>query len=186
MLPLRCSGQHRAPWPPTACARLLHPSLFPVTGGALCSVGPGWSFRNFRCFPSSRFNLTDPSVVDVGLTTLLSIAGAGVARPRPRYARYPFPSGRESTPWPPSILRQVPTVESALSNRLTPDCCRLSSRRYSISVVRLSPHGCQGHVGQVKPLAASHAACSGLQATPADFAQQSILTAYRPASGTPN
>jgi hypothetical protein len=111
MLPLRYSGQHRAPWPPTACARLLHPSLFPVTGGALCSVGPGWSFRSFRCFPSSRFNLTDPSVVDVGLTTLLSIARAGVARPRPRSARYPFPSGRESTPWPPSILRQVPTVE---------------------------------------------------------------------------
>jgi len=155
------------------------------------SVGPGWSFRSFHCFPSSRFNLADPSVSDVGLTTLLSIACAGVARPRPRSARYPSPSGWESTPWPPSILRQAPTVESKRSPSqvskpaFSPACCRLSSRRYSISVVRLSPHGCQGHVGQVMPLAAPHAACSGLQATPADFAQQSILTAYRPASGTP-
>jgi len=26
MLPLRYSGQHSAPWPPSSCARLLHPS----------------------------------------------------------------------------------------------------------------------------------------------------------------
>jgi hypothetical protein len=37
----------------------------------------------------------------------------------------------------------------------------------------------------VERLAAPRAACSGMQATPADFAQQSILTANPPASGTP-
>jgi len=52
--------------------------------------------------------------VDVGLTTPLSIALAGVARPRAGYARNPFPSGRESTPWLPTILRQVPTAAPPL------------------------------------------------------------------------
>jgi len=43
----------------------------------------------------------------------------------------------------------------------------------------------QGHTGQVIRLASSLAACSGLQATPVDFARQRILTAYHPVSGIP-
>jgi len=45
--------------------------------------------------------LADTHPLMEAITTLLSIVSAGVARPRARYARNPFPSGRESTPWPP-------------------------------------------------------------------------------------
>jgi len=45
---------------------------------------------------------------------------ADVVRPRPRSARYPFPSGRESTPWPPSVQRQVPTAAPAQITRSRP------------------------------------------------------------------
>jgi hypothetical protein len=43
----------------------------------------------------------------------------------------------------------------------------------------------QGRPGQVTRLASSRASCSGLQATPVDFARQRILTAYHPVSGIP-
>jgi hypothetical protein len=52
-LPLSCSGHLRAPWLPTAYARLLQPSLCFVTEAALWSVRSGWIFHDFRRFPSS-------------------------------------------------------------------------------------------------------------------------------------
>jgi len=64
---------------PPAPGSYIH-RFFPLPVKALWSDEFSWSFLDFRRFPSSRFNLADPSVVDIGLTTLLSIA---VSRCRP-------------------------------------------------------------------------------------------------------
>jgi len=190
MLPLRCSGQHRAPWSPAACTRLLFrltglgsifrssrcfpsfaftsrlpvtdpghslafdslrrvkpttssgmdatPALFRPTQRPLAAVllrqappsvvtarcrgdfrsaGLGGAFRCFRSFPLRRFYLAVPSP-DGGLRHCFRSLCAGVVRPRPRYARYPSSSGRKSTPWPPTNLRQAPTLQHPL------DCSR--------------------------------------------------------------
>jgi len=109
MLPLIHYGRIRAPWPPSSCARTLHPLSSPVTGADFRPAGLGGIFHRLSRFVhpvalTSRF----PSD-DRGLTTLLSITYAGVARPRPRYARYPSSFRRKSASWPPTILRQAPT-----------------------------------------------------------------------------
>jgi len=145
MLPLIRYGRIRAPWPPSSCARILHPSSSPVTGADFRPVGLGETFHRLSRFHhpvafTSRF----PSD-DRGLTTLLSIAHAGVARLRPGSGRHPSSLRRKSASWPPTILRQAPTHQHSSRSperafRLSPR--RLSSGRFPISVARLATSRC--------------------------------------------
>jgi len=96
MLPLRCSGQRRAPWSPAACTRL----LFRLTG--LGSI-----FRSSHCFPSFAFTSRLP-VIDPGH----SLAFDSLRRVKPTtcwVCTLPLiRSGRIRTPWPPSACTRLP------------------------------------------------------------------------------
>jgi hypothetical protein len=111
--PLVLFGKTSAPWPCSG-ARSLCPSQWSVAGAALWSIQARPFFPRLSSVPEwSVFILADTRTLTRGFTTLLSIASADVVRPRARYARNPFPSGRESTPWPPPtcarFLLQHPT-----------------------------------------------------------------------------
>jgi hypothetical protein len=73
MLPLRDSGSHRAPWPPSSCARLLHPSSRPVAGVTFDESGSAELSTVFTASHSVAFTLRFPPPTEA-FTTLLSIA----------------------------------------------------------------------------------------------------------------
>jgi len=110
MLPLIHYGRIRAPWSPTTCTRLLHPSSFTRYRGRLLT---SWVRREFP--PLSRlvhpvaFNLTvSHPTIEASRHCFRSLR-VGVARPRPRYARYPSSFRWKSTSWPPpSCARFLP------------------------------------------------------------------------------
>jgi hypothetical protein len=146
--------------------------------------------------PFSRFHpLGNPSV-DVSHHDTTFDRWAGVVRPRARSARKPYPSGRESTPWPPpSCARTLLEISLSFPPRLLPggsfqpafrpEPCRLSSRRFSISVVRLSTSRFSGLRKPGASLRLYHQkphteVCMLPLSTQA---RQCFLTAYRPASG---
>jgi hypothetical protein len=150
MLPLSRSGRVRAPWPPSSCARHLQPSSRPVTGMTSDRLGSARFSAAFTAFHPVAFTSRFPSALKASRHCFRSLR-VGVARPRPRYARYPSPSRRESTPWPPTIQRQDPT---ATPLRLLVGAFRPSPADFPRGVSRfpspgLQPHGSQGHVGQV-------------------------------------
>jgi hypothetical protein len=60
MLPLNRFGRIRAPWPPSSCARLLHPSSYPVAGMTSDQLGSARFSTAFAACPSRRFHLTVP------------------------------------------------------------------------------------------------------------------------------
>lgn len=106
-LPLSRPGRLRAPWSPSSCTRLPHPS------GLLIAEFPLWlhrfgpTFRDFRHFPSCRFNLTVRHI-DVILTTLLSIA-LRRCRPTARSVNVlPLFQRRNSASWSPTHPNQAP------------------------------------------------------------------------------
>jgi len=109
-------------------------------------------------------------------------AQADVVRPRAWDARPPASCG-ETEPPDADFLRPDPVV-ALISEPFARVLADFSRVRFSSPVARLSPRGSQGHTGQVTILARSPAACSGLHATPANFAWQRFLTAFRPASGS--
>jgi len=57
----------------------------------------------------------------------------GVARPRPRYARYPSPFRRERTPWPPPSCARLPLLHPFRRTSLSPERRRLSRASLSRS-----------------------------------------------------
>jgi hypothetical protein len=94
-----------------------YPSQCAVSGAASWSIGLGKIFPSFRRFPSRRLHPCGYPSVDRGVTTLLSIASAGVARPRARYARNPNPSGRDCTPWPPPSCARFLLLHPSIARR---------------------------------------------------------------------
>jgi len=56
MLPLFYPGQNRAPWSPSACTRLLSPSLLPLAGSRFWSAGWSSTFRQLT-LPSRQVPL---------------------------------------------------------------------------------------------------------------------------------
>jgi len=54
MLPLNRYGRLSAPWPPSSCARLLHPSSSPVTGLTFDQLGSAGIATAYHGFPSRR------------------------------------------------------------------------------------------------------------------------------------
>jgi len=107
-------------------------------------------------------NLAVPSVVDVGLTTLLSIA---VSRCRPAASSVctlPLVLQVDKYPLAATNLRQVPTEmaefdKSKMAGHLSAD--DFPQVRFPVSVARLSPRGSQGLVGLVVLMAAPPASC---------------------------
>jgi len=147
MLPLNRYGRLRAPWPPSSCARLLHPSSSPVAGltfDQLGSAGISTAFRGFSIpsLSTSRFPSDDRD-----LTTLLSIAYAGVARLRPGSGRHPSSLRRKSASWPPSTCARLLPAGTRLSlpkRAFHLSSRRLSSGRFPISLARLTTSRCSG------------------------------------------
>jgi len=140
MLPLSRSGRVRAPWPPSSCARLLHPSSRPVAGMTSDQLGSAMTFHRFRGFPYRRFHLAVPirwwRPHDTAFDRLASVSPDRVlgmhATPLPPGGR--VPPGRQ----PSSariLLCSAPTISRT---SLSPEPCRPSSRRFSIPVARLS------------------------------------------------
>jgi len=125
-------------------------------------LGSAGIFTACRGFPSSRMNLAVPSVVDVGLTTLLSIA---VSRCRPAASSVctlPLVLQVDKYPLAATSLRQVPTEratfdKSKMAGHLSAD--DFPQVRFPVSVARLSPRGSQGLVGLVVLMAAPRASC---------------------------
>jgi len=117
----------------------------------LWSVGLGGAFHSFRWTLLRRFHPRGFPSVDGSHRDTTFDRSVGVARPRARYARNPFPSGRESTPWPPPACARFLLRHPTIARR----AFRLSAADFprgdcSIPIGdRLSPRGAQGHVGQV-------------------------------------
>jgi len=110
MLPLIRYGRISAPWPPSSCARFLHPSSSPVTGLTFDQLGSAGFSAASRGFSIPSLSTSRFPTDDRDHATLLSIAYAGVARLRPGSGRHPSSLRRKSASWPPSILRQAPTL----------------------------------------------------------------------------
>jgi hypothetical protein len=143
-----------------------------------------------RLFTGSRavcFPLAGVLTVFVGLTTLFSITRAGVARPHPRYACYPCPSKRDSTPrlfagfLSRTSARSSCDSHADLSPELSP-----TFLDFSIPVDDFQPRGFSGPHRPGDSSGFITCRMLGLHTTPADFAQQRILTAYHPVSGIPS
>jgi len=140
MLPLSRSGRVRAPWPPSSCARLLHPSSRPVAGMTSDQLGSARLSAAFAVYRPVAFTSRFPTVAG-GLTTLLSIAQR---RCRPTASSVcTLPLSLQAGEYPLAANHPAPGSYSAASRPisrtgLSPEPCRLSSRRFSISVVRLS------------------------------------------------
>jgi hypothetical protein len=127
MLPLRRSGPRRAPWQPTAFARLPHPS---VCLHCWSTFMVGWVQRSFpRLSPISvpSFSPRGAHPLMRAIRHCFRSLDAGVARLRPRSARYPSSSGWTRTPW---SLRQAPTVALVGGTSLSPEPRRLSPSTY--------------------------------------------------------
>jgi len=144
-LPLIRSGRIRAPWSPSSCTRLPHPSGWLIAEIPLWSHRFGASFPNFHWFPTRRFNLTVRHI-DVILTTLLSIA---LRRCRPTASSVcmlPLFQRRNSTSWSPLTRARFLDWAHADSHRhaFSPECCELFLERLPSPTCRLSPRGSQG------------------------------------------
>jgi len=95
----------------------------------------GRSFPQLSLIPVPSFSPRGARSMMKAVRHCFRSLNAGVARLRPRYARYPLPSGWTSTPW---LLRQAPTLALVEERafRLSPADFRRA--RISVSVVRLS------------------------------------------------
>jgi len=150
MLPLRCSGQHSAPWPPSSCARLLRPSSRPVAGVTFDEPGSAELSAAFAASHPVAFNLAVPSP-DGGLydTAFDRFAPVSPGRVLGMHAT-PLPvDGRA----PLAANQPAPGSYSAAPVRLLARAFRLSPADFPRGVSRFpssgfQPHGSQGHVGQ--------------------------------------
>jgi len=150
MLPLRCSGQHRAPWPPSSCARILHPSSRPVAGMTFNELGSARLSTAFAAFRPVAFASRFPTLIEA-FTTLLSIAQR---RCRPAASSVcTLPLSLRVGENPLAANQPAPGSYSAAPVRLLARAFRLSAVDFPRGVSRFpssdfQPHGSQGHVGQ--------------------------------------
>jgi len=108
--------------------------------GDFRSVGLGETFRCFRGFPSRRFHLAVPNL-DGGLhdTAFDRLAPVSSDRVLGMHATPLPPGGRVPPGRQPTCARFLLSSTRAIARpSLSPEPCRLASRRFSISVVRLS------------------------------------------------
>ena len=181
-LPLNRSGRFRAPWSPSSCTRLPHPSRSLIAKVSLWSHRFGAPFASFHWFPSRRFNLTVRHI-DVILTTLLSIA---LRRCRPTassVSMLPLCQWRHSASWSPS-----PEPGSSIAHipKSMGMPFHLSAADFPRSVFRFLSAGF--HLADLRANPGPEAHNSLLPAlrtevirTPASLARQSLLSAHHPA-----
>jgi len=149
MLPLRCSGQLRAPWPPSSCARLPYPSSRPVAGVTFDESGSAGLSAAFAAFRPVAFTSRFPTLTGA-FTTLLSIAQR---RCRPAACSVcTLPLSLRAGKYPLAANQPAPGSYSAAPARLLVRALRLSPADFPRGVSRFpstgfQPHGSQGHVG---------------------------------------
>jgi hypothetical protein len=139
--PCLVQAESEPPGRRSSCARLLWPSPQPRYRDDFWSAGIGEIFHRFRGFPSRRFHLTVPIRCcqrphDTAFDRLASVSPDRVlgmhATPRPPGGR--VPPGRQ----PSSARILLCSARPITRTSLLPEPCRHSSRRFSISVARLS------------------------------------------------
>jgi len=81
----------------------------------------------FTTFPHVAFTLRFPNDLQTFRHYFL-FALVDVVRPRAGYARHPYPSRWNRTPWPPPSCARIPLLRSLLVS-LSPECRQLFSSR---------------------------------------------------------
>jgi hypothetical protein len=143
MLPLFHSGWNSAPWPPSSCARLPHPSLGSRYRGKLYGqLGRAGLFAAFAASRPVALTLRTHPLMQASrhcFRSLPSVSPDGVLGMHAT----PSPNRRGSAPWPPPSSARLPIAAPSSTSRAR-SFARVPATfpgAFPVSVARLSPRG---------------------------------------------